>query len=140
MSIASNYMKDGADMSSSQNCKMERHTGCNTVECRCTCHYTTKVTFEIRSCDGDQYIIMDLGPTAKAAMELFVEASGIKGGGCTPQVSIVKRTLDEWDDVTIADDLQRLRDVKAEKERIAKLAEARRTKAGLKDLEELGLL
>ncbi len=114
MGIASNYMKEDG--------------------------YTTKVTLMINSCDGDQYIVMDVGPIAKAALELFVEASGIHGGGCTPSVSIVTRTLDEWEDVTIADDLQRLRDVKAEKDRIAKLAEARRTKAGLKDLEELGLL
>ncbi len=142
MDIVSNAMKEGA-MRKTQNCKMERHTGCNQPGCGCSCHIkemTTKITLEIRSCDGDQYVVMDVGPIAKAALELFCEASGIHGGGCTPQVAIVKRTLDEWEDVTIADDLQRLRNIKAEKERIAKLAEARRTKAGLKDLEELGLL
>jgi len=124
MSIASNYMKDGA--------KMSRPTDPMPLRA---------VTIEIRSCDGDQYVKMNLTEEQHRAIELFAAASDVHGGGCTPSVSIVTRKVEEeWEDVTHADDLDRLKAVKAEKDRIAKLAEARRTKAGLKDLEELGLL
>ena len=99
-----------------------------------------QVTIEIRSCDGDQYVVMNLTQEQHEAMELFVEASGIQGGGCTPSAAIVTRKLDDWENITKADDLERIKAVKAEKEARAKRADARRQKAGLKDLEELGLL